>query len=360
MQVAATGSSKAAVTGAIRTAAQATGTSFNHLLATAKVESNLNPNLTMRSSTATGLFQFLEQTWLGTLKQAGPAHGFGSYAAAITQTRSGRYEVSDPALRQEIMQLRKDPTANAVMGAAFTQQNAAVMTQRIGRTPTDGELYIGHFFGPYAGSKAINLAASNPNANAAEMFPAAARSNRPIFYDKAGYPRSVAGVCAELVRRYQVARASASPAPVETAAPQQPRPIAKDAVVAIAPATPVATAQAVTPASAPARMNDLLFSPAPVPTMLAFASEQPAASASGAQPATRGETFRSLFQTAERREAVSPVVAALWSTARPEDAAKATEAAVPADNQRAPASRSMLDLFRDTDRNGRSLLDGHT
>src|SRR5215472_11904967 len=90
------------VTGAIRKAAQATGTSFDYLLATARVESDLNPNLTMRSSTATGLFQFIEQTWLGTLKQAGPAFGYGTYANAISQTASGRYVVADPALRNEI------------------------------------------------------------------------------------------------------------------------------------------------------------------------------------------------------------------------------------------------------------------
>ena len=74
------------VTGAIRKAAQATGVGFDYLLATAKVESDLDPNLTMRSSTATGLFQFIEQTWLGTLKQAGPALGYGNYADAIHWT----------------------------------------------------------------------------------------------------------------------------------------------------------------------------------------------------------------------------------------------------------------------------------
>jgi Transglycosylase SLT domain len=195
------------VTGAIRKAAQATGTSFDYLLATARVESDLNPNLTMRSSTATGLFQFIEQTWLGTLKQAGPAFGYGDYANAISQSASGRYVVADPALRNEIMQLRKDPAANALMGGVFTQQNAAVLARRLGRTPSEGELYIGHFFGPYAGAKAIALTRSNPTANAAEVFPAAAAANRPIFYDKQGNARSVAGVCAELTRRYEVARA---------------------------------------------------------------------------------------------------------------------------------------------------------
>src|SRR5215468_8825212 len=83
--------SAAAVAGAIRKASQSTGASFDYLLATAKVESDLNPNLTMRSSTATGLFQFLEQTWLGVMKTAGPAFGYGHYADAIKQTPSGNY-----------------------------------------------------------------------------------------------------------------------------------------------------------------------------------------------------------------------------------------------------------------------------
>src|SRR5713226_2291014 len=102
------GRAATAVTSAIRNAASATGTSFGYLLATAKVESDLDPNLTMRSSSATGLFQFIDQTWLGTLKQAGPAFGYGNYADAISLTPSGRYVVEDPTLRGEIMQLRKD------------------------------------------------------------------------------------------------------------------------------------------------------------------------------------------------------------------------------------------------------------
>src|SRR5262245_46231927 len=84
------------ITGAIRKAAKATGTSFQYLLATARVESDLNPNLSVRTSTATGLFQFIDQTWLATLKQAGPAFGYGNYSEAISRTPSGRYVVEDP------------------------------------------------------------------------------------------------------------------------------------------------------------------------------------------------------------------------------------------------------------------------
>src|SRR5437868_11113394 len=92
----------ASVAGAIRKASQSTGASFDYLLATAKVESDLNPNLTMRSSTATGLFQFLDQTWLGVMQSAGRAFGYGKYADAITQTPSGQYVVQDAGLRDEI------------------------------------------------------------------------------------------------------------------------------------------------------------------------------------------------------------------------------------------------------------------
>jgi hypothetical protein len=119
-----------AVAGVIRQAAQATGTSFHYLLATAQVESGLNPQAGASTSSARGLFQFVEQTWLGMLKQAGPALGYGQYAAAITKNASGHYEVADPAMKSEILKLRNDPAANAVMAGAFTQANAALLADR--------------------------------------------------------------------------------------------------------------------------------------------------------------------------------------------------------------------------------------
>jgi soluble lytic murein transglycosylase-like protein len=75
-----------AVTGAIRQASQATGTSFNYLLATAQVESGLNPQAGASTSSARGLFQFIDTTWLATMKQYGPALGYGRYADASPRT----------------------------------------------------------------------------------------------------------------------------------------------------------------------------------------------------------------------------------------------------------------------------------
>ena len=84
------------VAGSIKQAADTTGTSFEYLLATAKMVSDFNPSAGASTSSAHGLYQFIDQTWLGTVKEAGSQLGYGQYADAITKSSSGNYSVSDP------------------------------------------------------------------------------------------------------------------------------------------------------------------------------------------------------------------------------------------------------------------------
>ena len=194
----------ARVTGAIRDAARVTGAGFDYLLNTALREFNLNPNAKAKSSSATGLFQFIDQTWLATMKQSGGSLGYGKYADAISKTASGRYTVSDPSMRDQIFALRKDPTANSLMAGAFANANAKVLTDRLGRKPTDGELYMAHFLGASGASRLIRAAEAHPDAKAASYFPRAASANSSIFYDKTGSARSLKQVYAGLVGRHDV------------------------------------------------------------------------------------------------------------------------------------------------------------
>ena len=196
------------VTGAIQQAARSSGISFEYLLTTAQIESNLNPGAQASTSSAKGLYQFIEQTWLATMKGGGPATGYGRYADAITRSADGRYEVADPAMRAAIMQLRSDPAASAMMAGAFTRANASHLQSAIGRQPTEGELYIAHFLGSDGAGKLITTAIAQPQTNAADMFPQAAAANRSIFYDGVGRPRSVSDVYAKLTGRFDVARAN--------------------------------------------------------------------------------------------------------------------------------------------------------
>ena len=203
------GAAASPVAGAIRDAAQTTGTSFEYLLTTAQIESNLNPAAQATTSSAKGLYQFIDQTWLATMKNAGPALGFSRYAATIVQGPDGRYDVPDPAARAAIMRLRADPAVSATMAGAFARSNAAQLNAAIGRVPSEGELYIAHFMGSDGAAKLIGAASNQPNANAAAMFPQAAAANPSIFYDRAGRPLGAGAVYSKLTGRYDVARSLA-------------------------------------------------------------------------------------------------------------------------------------------------------
>lgn len=212
-------SGPASATAAIRKASQLTGAKFDYLLATAKVESNLNPNAAAQTSSAGGLFQFIDRTWLGTLKEAGPLLGYSRQADAITRTNDGRYVISDASMRGEIMALRRDPTANALMAGVFTNSNAKHLTNKLGRAPTDGELYMAHFMGASGAARLITASENSPNAVAAQSFPAAARANRSIFFDKSGRARNFAEVAQNLSARYDTARSRVANLNVAEAAP---------------------------------------------------------------------------------------------------------------------------------------------
>jgi hypothetical protein len=369
------------VTGAIRDAARVTGAGFEYLLNTALRESNLNPNAKAKTSSATGLFQFIDQTWLGTMKQSGAAHGYGKYADAISKTSSGRFVVKDPAMRQEIFALRKDPTANAVMAGEFANSNAKVLTDRLGRKPTDGELYMAHFLGASGAARFIRAAEANPNGKAAALFPRAAHANNSIFYDRSGAARSLKQVYAGLVTRHDVigrasqiaaakptdtvkpalALAAVKPAPVPAAPPMiqtaansvlTPKMVKS---IAIAPSTPATLASAsetitATAVKAPSATANVA---AVVPEAPASFAERvaafPASETKVASKPPEAPLFLSLYQP-EQRGPVAPVVRELWGP-RHAAAVETTEAVAPATELSAqrktgPALNAPLDLFQ--------------
>jgi hypothetical protein len=314
--------SRARIAGAIKQAANTTGTSFEYLLATAKMESNFNPTASASTSSARGLFQFIDQTWLGTVREAGSQLGYGNYADAITKSSSGTYSVSDPAARAAILKLRDDPAASSAMAGVLTQSNSFRLTGKIGRRPTDGELYMAHFIGVGGAAKLIANAEDNPQASGARLFPNAAAANRSIFYERGGRARSVSEVYSVLTQRY--AGAANSPA-------------TRTAMASVG-VTPTAVAAAAAPVDNMAYLSSFPDARSVTPvaaTAIATASLQPG------QP-----MFRSLFHAGERAQPVSPAVQELWGN-RSSLTSVATANSSQTPNVRAPQP---LDLF--SDRNG--------
>ena len=169
---------------AIAQASQATGVDFNYLLAQAKLESGLDPNARAGNSSASGLYQFLGSTWLDTLKKHGAEHGLGWAGNAAT----------DPALRAQVMALRHDPQASAMMAAELAGDNQTALSSALGRTPDPSELYLAHFLGAQGATQFLGALASDPGQSAAALLPTAAGSNRAIFFGAGGAPRSLGQV----------------------------------------------------------------------------------------------------------------------------------------------------------------------
>lgn len=203
---------RGAVEAAIQRASNATGVDFTFLMKTAGRESGFNPKAKAPTSSAAGLFQFVEQTWLATLKTHGAKYGYARYAELITRGADGRYRVAGGEARRAVMDLRLDPQAASLMAGELTSGNAAYLRGRVGRTPTAGELYAAHFLGPHGSARLIEAASRNPNASAAALFPDAARANRSIFY-REGRAATVSEVYANLTR-------TAGHGPAAPAAPQ--------------------------------------------------------------------------------------------------------------------------------------------
>src|SRR5258705_2045126 len=282
---------RAKIAGSIKQAASTTGASFEYLLATAKMESNFNPKAATTSS-ARGLFQFIDQTWLGTVKEAGAHLGYDKYADAITKNPSGGYSVSDPDARAAIMKLRDDPDAASSMAAVLTQSNSFKLTGKIGRRPTDAELYMAHFMGVGGAGKLIQNAEDNPNASAAQMLPNAAAANQSIFYDRSGTARSVSPVFSVLNTRYAAAANS---------------PVTRTAMAAAGGDLP----RRVTVASNAAPAATAVDNAAYLSSFPDQRSVTPVAATSQTASAAPEPIFRSLFQAGERTQPISPAVADL-------------------------------------------------
>lgn len=124
-----------------------------------QIESAGNPHAKARTSSATGLGQFLDDTWLGIVKRHRPD---------LLQGRD----------RAAVLALRTDPSLAIELLARFTEDNA----RALGAGTTDGDLYLAHFLGLRAAKNLLRAELSTPVAQI--VGAAAVRANRSILAGK--------------------------------------------------------------------------------------------------------------------------------------------------------------------------------
>lgn len=133
-----------------------TDRTLNRIMA---IESRGKPRAKAPSSSALGLFQFINDTWIGTTKKHRP------------DLFKGRTQA-------QVLALRTSPSVCIELGARFTEDNA----EGLGSGYTDGDLYLAHFLGLGGARK---LFRAKPDASAAALAgPKAVKANPTILSGK--------------------------------------------------------------------------------------------------------------------------------------------------------------------------------
>ncbi len=154
------------------------------LMAIAEKESSFAPSARASTSSASGLFQFVEKTWLKALRAFGLRHG---QEQAVKAIEGGEEQPRvAPHKRGEILKLRNDPYLSAALAADMLKRDSDKIAEKVGRPLTPGETYLIHFLGPEDASRFIVKLNETPNASAAQLLPKPARANKPIFFARDG------------------------------------------------------------------------------------------------------------------------------------------------------------------------------
>lgn len=174
---------------AIYKASLKTGVDFELMVLNAKMESDLGRATIAEHTSARGVFQYIEPTWLTLMRRYGDELGYGHYAKAIKRAKYPGLpyiEGNNPYLKAEILALRHDiDTAAMIKAYQVREESDTIKSIKHGRvTATDH--YIVHMLGLPLAKRFYKMRASmstTPVANSS--IPAmreAAHMNRAFFY----------------------------------------------------------------------------------------------------------------------------------------------------------------------------------
>jgi len=154
--------SRQGLAGSIAEAAKLTGVDPSILANIASQESGGKSNARNPNSSASGLFQFTDGTWLETIKKYGAQAGVNVNGMTSSQ----------------LLALKSDQRLSAIMGAFYIRDG-----QRATGATTGGGMYLAHLLGP-GGAKAVLSA--NPNTPLRSLVSADAYKSNAALFNKTG------------------------------------------------------------------------------------------------------------------------------------------------------------------------------
>lgn len=198
------------VLSAIKTASTKTGVDFAYMVQQADAESAFKADAKAKTSSAKGLYQFIERTWLSMVDKHGAAHGIET----------------DGKSRADILKLRDDPEIASFMAAELARDNKNVLDANWAKGEKEissTELYFAHFLGAGGASAFLNARDADGAAKAAHIFPAAAKANKNVFYERGtGRAKSLDEVYAYFDRKFDLDTKIAAAAPEQSVVKAKP------------------------------------------------------------------------------------------------------------------------------------------
>lgn len=170
------------------------------------VESGGNPNARNPRSSAAGLGQFIDSTWLSMIRKNKPE-------------LAGRSDA-------ELIALKSDPNLSREMTSAYANENSGLL-RASGFEPTPGNVYLSHFAGP-AGAK--SLLSASPDAPVEAVLGQQAVAANPFLAGK-----TARDVVAWAEQKMGGAGPSSAPPPAPTAPTAGPTPAPTGLLASAAP-----------------------------------------------------------------------------------------------------------------------------
>ena len=234
---------------AIRNASEKTGIDFSYLMAQATAESGLNPKAKAGTSSAAGLYQFIDRTWLDMVDRHGAKYGLDKQAALIDRDEDGQLAVKgDSKTRKEILDLRYDPEIASLMAGEYAAENRAYLEGSLSQKVAGTDLYFAHFLGGGGAARFLKALEKNPNQSAARIMPEAAAANGPVFYDKSGKARTLQQVYDRFAAKFKDMETSSS-TQTQVAALTPPSPPAANKLLSLSAPEKSSASWPVSPAS---------------------------------------------------------------------------------------------------------------
>lgn len=195
---------------AIRLSQLYTGIEFGLIMELTSVESGFRATAKAKTSSAKGLQQFIDRTWLNMVRQYGHKYGLESYAAQIIYYKDdyGRDTpiIENPIVHRQVLEMKSNPRLSALLAGDFALENKTKLSCFLKKEITRTDLYIAHFLGPNDAVLFLEALQKNPDGNAAEMFPEAADANKSIFFNWRDKERSFREIYENFDRRFNLGR----------------------------------------------------------------------------------------------------------------------------------------------------------